>query len=366
MSDFKFNVPKLLEKGAWFDYRFLKGGYISRGNRDLNKVSTLFIHHTVTNQEKNLDKEVRYVHYLHTDIRKFNSIGYNFIVSSEEINGYAKVAYTLDLIQIGYHTANIKGCKGVPARLGNVYGTGIAIVGNFVNVNPTNAQLRSIHELINELIYQEDIRLPLLKNWDVMIPHYLADATACPGNWNNYKPLVIDAPSIEPKPDNLYHVYRNDTELGAYSSESEALDRFIDDAGNKVLYNNIDLTYQFKNNMNRLEQTISDMQKRIESLTTDLNKAITNFDEARGKVNTLTQKINDMEKDTENKVNDVNNKYINVYKEIGLEEKDRNPENLKKAIIEIKSQIGKGKVFDNILNFIKDIWQKIKSPKKDK
>jgi len=359
MSDFKFNVPKLLEKGAWFDYRFLKGGYISRGNRDLNKVSTLFIHHTVTNQEKNLDKEVRYVHYLHTDIRKFNSIGYNFIVSSEEINGYAKVAYTLDLIQIGYHTANLKGCKGVPARLGNVYGIGIAIVGNFVNVNPNNAQLRSIHELIKELVYQEDSRLPLLKDWDVMIPHYLADATACPGNWNNYKPLVIDPPVIEPQKDNLYHVYRNDTELGAYSSESKALDKFIDDAANKVLYNNVDLTFQFKNNMNRLEQAISDLTTEMKKLKEDLSKYQINEKK-------FEQIIENMQEDLKNKIMDINNKYTSVYKEIGLEDKDRNPEMLKEAIIEIKSQIGKGKVFDNILNFIKDIWQKIKSPKKDK
>lgn len=131
-------------------------------------------------------------------------IGYNFIISSEEVNGYAKVMMIGDIASIRAHTPNLKGAYGVKARYGNTYIIGISMIGMLHKYMPTDAQLRSAHELTKELIYNENVRLPKLKNWDDLRCHKDFDSTACPGMWDKYRHLITNPPKLVDKEEEMY------------------------------------------------------------------------------------------------------------------------------------------------------------------
>jgi len=199
----KFWVPKLKDAGAWVENRVAgNGGADWRGYRNLKTVSKIAIHHTVTNPLKNLSKEMSVVWNIHKNNR-WGGIGYNFLIGTEESKGYAKVAMIGDIASIRAHTPNNKGTGGIKAQYGNYYIIGISLVGLLHLNMPTNAQLRSAHELCKELIYSENTRLPALKSWNDVWSHKNFDATACSGMWDKQKPLIIKPPNAksEPKPD---------------------------------------------------------------------------------------------------------------------------------------------------------------------
>ena len=109
----------------------------------------------------------------------------------------AKVAYVGDIGSIRAHTPNEKGSFGLPARYGNYYLLGIAIVGNFTNSNPTPAQLRSLHRVCHFLIFN-DTRFSGLTNWDNLKTHKDFDFTSCAGNFDSYRQQIM-VPPTQPK-----------------------------------------------------------------------------------------------------------------------------------------------------------------------
>jgi archaellum component FlaC len=191
MSSIPFNVPSLVKAKAWVDMRgTYPGGYGWRGDRPLTSVIKVVMHHSVTNPQKSLVKEANLVKQIHVDGNKWGGIGYHFIISTEEVNGYAKVGYVGDIGSIRAHAPDMKG-KYSKAGSGNYYYIGICMIGMLHQVMPTDAQIRSAHELVNELIYAEDKRLPKLKTWNDMIPHKETDSTSCPGMWEKYRDKII-------------------------------------------------------------------------------------------------------------------------------------------------------------------------------
>lgn len=211
MSRFEFYVPKLVDAGAWKDYRNqFSGGFGWRNNVAGSAYRYISIHHTVTNPQNNLYNEVSLIHRYHTQNNGWGGIGYNFIIGTEITNGYAKVAYVGDLGSIRAHTPNYKGALGIPAKHGNVHLIGIAFIGRFDAGRgiPSQAQLRSAHELVKELIFAENHRLPNLKDdWNhTLRTHKEFDSTACAGDFHLYKSKIINAgsapkPQPVPKPD---------------------------------------------------------------------------------------------------------------------------------------------------------------------
>jgi len=190
-----FYVPKLKQVGAWYELRSdSKGGKDWRGYRSLSNVVALAGHHTVTHPTGNAEQEVATIWNIHKQ-RGFGGIGYNAIITTEEVNGYAKVYLIGDIGSIRAHTPNTKGFRGWTPRYGNNYLLGFSFIGMCHLVAPTDAQYRSAHELVKELIYNENTRLPKLKDWNDLVIHWNCDPTACWGSKVD-KNKIINPPKL--------------------------------------------------------------------------------------------------------------------------------------------------------------------------
>lgn len=205
MANTPFYVPKLRDKGVWLDWRgAYPGGYGWRHNISLAGISRVALHHSVTNPTKNATKDVQTLYNIHRN-NGWGGIGYNFVITSEEKNGFAKVAYVGDLANARAHTPNTKGALGIRAGYGNNHIIGIVFIGSFhTGKLPTKAQLRSAHYLVDELIYRENARLPkIADSWTSQRGHKEFDPTACPANQlARLKELVkvTKEPAPKPKP----------------------------------------------------------------------------------------------------------------------------------------------------------------------
>lgn len=189
MANTTFYVPSIREVGAWLDWRGkYPGGFGWRGDRPLSSVKKLIIHHTVTNPSGNAEQEANTIYQIHANTKKWGGIGYHFLITTEIVNGFAKVAYVGDIGSIRAHAPDTKGVFS-PAGYGNYYFIGISFIGDFTKYPPKPEQLRSAYELVRELIYGEDQRLPLLTDWNCIAGHKETDPTACPGNQWDYKQL---------------------------------------------------------------------------------------------------------------------------------------------------------------------------------
>lgn len=183
MSNFSFIVPKLRDAGAWLDWRGkYEGGYGWRGSRDVAKANFVVAHHSVTNPTGNAEVDVNTVANIHLNGNGWGGIGYHFIITSEEVNGYAKVAYVGDLASVRAHTPNTRGAFNLAAGYGNNYLIAACFVGqNHLNV-PTPAQIRSANALFGEMLFNEKHRMPTLSGgWDDLKAHYDFDWTKCNG-----------------------------------------------------------------------------------------------------------------------------------------------------------------------------------------
>lgn len=188
-----FNVPRLVKEGAWLDYRGrYNNGYTGFGSRALSEIRFAAPHHSVTNPTGSAAKDCDTLFNIHAN-NGWNMIGYNFVITSEEVNGFAKVAYVGDLATVRAHTPNTKGAKGMAAGLGNRYIVAACIIGQNHLTLPTQAQLRSMKLLMQELLFFENNRLPnLWPQWDDMWPHYTWDWTQCNG-MTKIRQMIIDA-----------------------------------------------------------------------------------------------------------------------------------------------------------------------------
>lgn len=209
MSNIAFYVPKLRDNGAWLDYRGqYPGGYGWRYDRELTKIRYAANHHSVTHPKYKAKDDIDQLWAIHRG-NGWGGIGYNFVITSEEITGkdglrYAKVAYVGDLGSVRAHTPNAKGVLGLKAGFGNEDIVAACMIGMLHQKNPTEAQIRSAYWLYRELITQEPSRLPNLKGTlsAKLQGHQTFDPTACPGDWGWQKPRIInytDPPKVEKK-----------------------------------------------------------------------------------------------------------------------------------------------------------------------
>lgn len=194
-----FNVPKLVKAGAWIEYKG-NGAANWRGFRDHKGVVGVVAHHSVTPQKNNAAMEVEYIRHIHMNINKWGGIGYNIIITSEVVNGYAKAYLIGDLASIRAHTPNMKGTNGWQAGAGNWYLIGICMVGELHKYNPKPEQIKTFKAIAEELIYNEDARFPHLKDWSNLYSHKNFDYTECSGNFDWQKQAIINADISDPKP----------------------------------------------------------------------------------------------------------------------------------------------------------------------
>lgn len=193
MADTSFYVPRLVKEGAWLDWRNRHtGGYEMYGVRDLSGVRYVANHHSVTQPTGNAARDVDTLANIHINGNGWAGIGYNIIVTSEVVNGFAKAAYVGDLATIRAHTPNTKGAFGLTAGYGNQYIIAVCVIGMNHQVMPTVEQLRTLKLINQELLWFEDERLPNLWNtWDDVQPHKVFDWTQCNG-LDQIKQAMID------------------------------------------------------------------------------------------------------------------------------------------------------------------------------
>lgn len=222
MSSILFWESRLKDAGAWKDYRsIITGGYGWRGDRRLADIRAIVVHHTVTRQYGNADKEVAEILNMHK-ARGFGGIGYHFLITSEIKNGYAVVAYVGDIGSIRAHDPNMKGKAWSPIKQGNVYSIGISFVGDHTKKMAGTEQLRSAKLLIAELLYDENSRLPSLNGWENVYGHgYSSYTWCCDGNeGKTLIPLIqsvqLDNEAVHPipvAPEFDFELYKKDNKL---------------------------------------------------------------------------------------------------------------------------------------------------------
>jgi len=220
MSNTPFYVPKLLEKGVWRDDRgTFAGGYGWRHNIALSGIKYVITHHSVTTPTKNALKDIQTLFNIHVGGNGWGGIGYNFVITSEEKNGFAKVSYVGDLANARAHAPNTRGAYGIAAGYGNNHLIGVCFIGSFhTGKLPTVAQLRSAHYLFEELIFKENARLPgLADTWGSNKGHQEMDQTACPSNQlTKLKQLIKDTKEAAPvitKPYKLTAIPKKEIQL---------------------------------------------------------------------------------------------------------------------------------------------------------
>ena len=193
MANTPFTVPRLVDEGAWLDWRGkYSNGYAGFGDRPLANIRFAVPHHSVTNPTGNAEQDVNTLFNIHKS-NGWGMIGYHFVITSEVVNGFAKIAYVGDIGSIRAHAPNTKGAYGLQTNYGNHYLVGACIIGQNHLQMPSQAQLRSMKLLMQELLWFEDARLPNLTNtWDDMREHKVWDWTQCNG-LDQIRGAIIDA-----------------------------------------------------------------------------------------------------------------------------------------------------------------------------
>ena len=193
MANTPFTVPRLVDEGAWLDWRGkYSNGYAGFGDRALANIRFAVPHHSVTNPTGSAEQDVNTLFNIHKS-NGWGMIGYHFVITSEVVNGFAKIAYVGDIGSIRAHAPNTKGAYGLQTNYGNHYLVGACIIGQNHLQMPSQAQLRSMKLLMQELLWFEDARLPNLTNtWDDMREHKVWDWTQCNG-LDQIRGAIIDA-----------------------------------------------------------------------------------------------------------------------------------------------------------------------------
>lgn len=162
MSDTPLNIPSLIARGKWNDYRDEIWGDSYNWNwvRLWSQLKYVVIHHSVTKHEATPD-DIALLH----KARGWAGIGYHFVI---------------DKAGIVYYVGDISTARANVANL-NEQVIGICLIGDFTKYLPSDEQIMSAHDLANFFFFEAP-SLPTLKGWDQLVGHKDLDATGCPGS----------------------------------------------------------------------------------------------------------------------------------------------------------------------------------------
>lgn len=188
MANTSLYIPTLVKRGKFIDYRDPIWGdsYNWSWNRQPNEVKYLVIHHTVTSHDATPD-DIALLH----KARGWGGIGYHFVITKD-----GTVYYVGD---VGTARANVLNM--------NEKVIGISLIGDFTKHLPSDAQIKSAHELC-EFFLTAGV-WENLKSWDNVVGHKELQATQCPGNdwkdtssalYNRIKDNIPYTPEPTPEP----------------------------------------------------------------------------------------------------------------------------------------------------------------------
>lgn len=312
-----YYVPKLKNAGAWLDWRGkYPGGYNWRMSRPHSKVKAVVVHHTVTNPQGNAKKEVDYIKRIHVNNNGWGGIGYHFIITTETVKGVAKIAYVGDIKTIRAHAPNYKGAHGIPAKYGNTYTLGVALIGQLHKVDPLPEQLRSAHYLLNELLFEDKKLFTNLGGWEDMIPHYKLDSTACPGKWVNYKNKIIKGDSMSNEEKKIKELEeklkKSNEEIKKINLEKNKIEDEKTEALEQTSRLEKDMG-EYANTINDLTQELGTEEKRIDNLNKYIKKIEVKNEDLEKKLKKCKNKGSDHEGDSSSPIETLRNiwKWLN-------------------------------------------------------
>lgn len=131
----------------------------------------IIIHHSATH-----NGNARVFHDIHKNVKKWDGIGYDFVVGNGNGSGNGQVEVTYRWRQqiAGAH------CGGTPRNWANEEAIGICMVGDFTKTAPTAGQLRSLAKLVSFL--QSKYRIPSSRIYGHGSTPGYTGGTMCPGD----------------------------------------------------------------------------------------------------------------------------------------------------------------------------------------
>jgi len=157
MSNIALHIPDLIDRKKWKDYRNDIWGDSFNWSfpRTTKQVKHIVIHHTVTDHNASPD----YIAQLHKN-RGWGGIGYHFVVTKDGMVWYVG--------DVGMARANVLDK--------NELVIGIALVGDFMEYNPSDDQILSAHDLCK--FFLDAPQWPNVNSWDDLVGHKELQATA--------------------------------------------------------------------------------------------------------------------------------------------------------------------------------------------
>ena len=158
-------------------------GEQSRWTPSYTRVTHAVVHHTAgSNTAADWDAEVRNIWYYHTVTNGWGDVGYNFLIAPDGV--------------IYEGRAGGNGAIGAHFSCRNSNTIGVALLGTFTSVPPTEPALASLERLLGEIATKNDIdpsatlrhpssglNLPtILGHRDGNVPAATCTVTECPGN----------------------------------------------------------------------------------------------------------------------------------------------------------------------------------------
>ena len=187
--------------------------------------------------------------------------------------------------------------------------------GNSSDPVRTNEQYEASAQLIANLYKQNNI--PFNDMGRIKPHHEFVPSRPCPDGLSidrirSRVNEILNPPHSVPIPepakvDSFYRVSKDNVQIGAYNIESDAFDSYINNQGNNVTYQNNDLTVNFKNMSNTLQDQITFLTSQNQLLAqknTELTAQVAQLLDSKTKeeltINTDEAKIKELETEISN------------------------------------------------------------------
>lgn len=203
-------------------------------------------------------------------IHTYNGAGrslYNWFQNNDE-NLSSHFAVFLDgefeqYVEIG-NTAHHSGNNWV-----NIRSIGIEHQDN--GIPSDSVRTDKLYETTANLIASTALSLGIILLGEYNIkPHKEFTDTGCPGGLDINRIRESANKKLQsllaPRPDNLYRVLESGVQKGAFSDKDNAFNVWYTNKNQKVIYNSLDITYEFKNMAKELETQILNLKTEIQNL----------------------------------------------------------------------------------------------------
>jgi hypothetical protein len=150
-----------------------------------HKVEFAIIHHTAgNNNNTNYTQIVRDIYILHTEVNKYDDIGYNYIIAPNGV-----IYQGRDALDVAIEEDNVRGAHFCGKNTSTM---GIALLGDYTNLSPSILMLESLNKLLSWKLLKEQINPLAMAQHPVndinasyigrIAGHREGCATICPGD----------------------------------------------------------------------------------------------------------------------------------------------------------------------------------------